>query len=188
MNALERLRARHTARADTKAADTTVVEPKQVGIPKNVKGTVGVLTESCVGKNLSLADMLNKTKDNTTKVDAVQARIQARQDEGLYTAPAELSSLEGVNGEEIMEKLRELDHALIAKTPDIGLLTIKIRKNLEQFAELTHILTDNQLGIICSGVLSVANVSIAPKTKAAKSAAATKSIKDLGATIDASFI
>jgi hypothetical protein len=188
MNALERLKARHKARAADSAADTTKVAPKQVGVPTNVKGTVGVVTESCAGKNLSLADMLNKTKDNTSKVDAVEARIQARQEEGLYTAPDALNSLEGVNGEALMDQLRELDHAIIAKTPDIGILTIKIRKNLEQYAELTHILSDEQLGIICSGVLSVANVSTAPKTKAAKSAADTRAIKDLGATIDASMI
>lgn len=184
-SALERLQQRHKAMAAAKVASPDTL-PK--GTPAKLNGTVGVLTESCVGKNIDLAQLLNKTKDNTSKVDAVLAKVKEHEDAGLYTAPKGLDGLDGANSEEIMRQLRELDHALIAKTPDLKLLSIKIRKDLEQYSELTHILTDAQLGIICSGVLSLANVATEPKTKAAKSAAATRDIKDLSTSVSTSMI
>lgn len=174
MTALQRLQAK---RSRPSAPTTKIGE-----------GLQGVVTESCVGKNVGLDTLLNKTKTINSKVDAVAAKVKEREDAGLYTAPEGLQSLEGVDAEEIMGKLRDLDHALIEKNNDIGLFSIKIRKSLEQHPELTHLLSDEQLGIVCSGVLRVANVATEPKTKAAKSAKITREIKDLGAMLSADDI
>ncbi len=177
-SALERLKLKQKQR---KAGITTKpTELKDMQLPTS--------SESCVGKNLGLAEMLNKTKSNTKVVDAIASKIKEREDAGLYSTEADLSSLQGSDAEDIMDKLRELDHALIAKTSDIGLLTIKIRQNLEKFPELTHLLDDQQLGIICSGVLTMANVATEPKTKAAKSKQEVAEINNLASTVDASMI
>ena len=145
-----------------------------------------VVREACVGINIkgSGQSLLNRVGKGQSVAAKVEDKVAKREEAGMYTKPSALDGLLDCNGEEVMNQLRALDHALIAKTPDLGLLTIKIRKNLEQFPELTHILSDDQLGIICSGVLTSANVATEPKTKAAKSAAANRKIADLSTSID----
>jgi len=171
LSALQRLQAMH------KPVDATTAKTKTAEAVEAVHKVVE--TVSCVGKNIALSNLLTKVSTNSKTADTIEDKIEARRSQGLYNVSENLVALDGIDGEEVVTKLRALDYALLAKTPDIGILTIKIRKNLEQYPELTHILTDEQLGIICSGVLFHANVSTEPKSKAAKSAAATKRIQEL---------
>ena len=79
-----------------------------------------------------------------------------------------------------MRHLRDLEAATVEKSPDIRQFSRAIRKNLEQYEELTHILSDEQLGIITSGILTLANVSTEPKSAAAKTKRTKTKIEDLG--------
>ncbi len=185
LSALARLQARHKQAADLKPKSDSLVEATKKSIAA-VKATVQSTTTQ--GKKLGLADMLNKTRTINSTTDRVADAVTKREEAGLYTCPSKLNEVEGLNGDEVIDQLRELDYALIAKTPSIGLLSIKIRKNLEQYPELTHILSDDQLGIICSGVLVHANVNTEPKTKAAQGAAQQRKINDLSASIGADDI
>lgn len=185
MNAMQLLLAKKRKAAAAKAASTTPAETIKTATQVAL-ANVGpaVVTKSCAGKGLDMADLLNRASAATTAADSVSDLVKKREDSGIYATTDELGEALGSDGNIVMENLKQLDHALIAKTPSIGLLSIKIRKNLEQYPELTHILTDDQLGIICSGILTHANVATEPKTAAAKSAAANRKIASLSDSID----
>lgn len=112
----------------------------------------------------------------------VEEHLAKQEEKGLYTVPDAADGLEGFDGDTFIRNLRDLDAAVVEKTPDIRRFSTLIRENLEQYPELTHILSEEQLGIIVSGVLTTANVDTAPKSKAAKTKASKKKIEDLANT------
>jgi len=128
----------------------------------------------------------------TEELTAAEERVEAQRAAGVYDVPEEVQQLMGADADKLIVTMQELDAALIEKTPEIRTLSNSIRKNLEQYPELTHILTDKQLHIMVQGYLTIANVKTAPKTKAAKTASANKkadaTIKSLGTqSVDSLF-
>ena len=101
----------------------------------------------------------------------------------MYCAD-ELHDVTGLDAESFIASMKELDAALVEDTPQIRSLSTAIRRNLQQFPELTHILTDAQLNILVSGMLKLANVETAPKTKSkattSKALDASMDLSDFG--------
>lgn len=112
--------------------------------------------------------------------DKVAAHLEKQEAKGLYSIAGGADELEGFDADQFLRQLQDLDAATVEKSPDIRQFSRLIRKNLEQYPELTHILTDEQLGIITSGILTLAGVETEPKTKAAKTKRAKVKIEDLG--------
>lgn len=153
----------------------------------------GTSTSTTVKPKTSLADIAaaNATvKKPTIELDNLVVQVAAQGDKlteyidaqaekGLYDMPSEASELDGLDADRFITTLQNLDAATFEKTPDIRTFCREIRKNLEQYPELTHILNDEQLGIIVGGYLELKGVETAPKTKAAKSAAGTRKLADL---------
>lgn len=127
-------------------------------------------------KSEALSGLLTRTSN---MVDQVTNHLEQQEAKGLYNVVG-TDDLDGFDADAFVGTLRNLDAATVEKTPDIRQFSRSIRKNLEQYPELMHILSDDQLGIICSGVLTLANVETAPKTKAAQNKQAKKKIEDLG--------
>lgn len=151
------------------------------------------VTASTSTEKAKLGNLLSLTRDKVSSAnkvvdDAVEARLISAQERGLYDVPDEARSLDGLDADLLLAKMRDLDAATVAKTPEIPSLCREIRANLEQYPELTHILSDEQLGIIVKGYLVQADVETSPKTTQAKSAKATKVVADLASlSIDELF-
>lgn len=76
----------------------------------------------------------------------------------------------------VSERLRELDAALVLKTPDLARLTIEINRNLRQYDELAYLLKDEQLGLIVQANLTIKNTELL-QTKAKGSSVAKRNEK-----------
>jgi hypothetical protein len=173
--ALERLKRLHKAPVPNAlpTADTLAKENAALG------PSIEAATSRNTGQTLGNLLAATKTIAGSTE-DATAAYLKDREEKGIYTVPDAAYALEGLEADKLLEQLRELDAATIEKTPEIPRLGVAIRKNLEQYPELTHILSEDQLGIIVSGYLVHAGVETAPKGKAAKSKAANVKIETLG--------
>lgn len=115
-----------------------------------------------------IATSLSKT------LTEAEQKVADQQEAGVYDLAPEATELLGSEADQLVQTMQALDAALVEKTPEIRTLSRDIRKNLEQYPELTHILTDAQLHIMVQGYLTIAGVKTAPKTKAAKTAQANK--------------
>ncbi len=123
------------------------------------------------------AKLSGLTQISTTiseSLSASEKKLAEQQEKGVYTLPEKANELMGSDAEHLVATMQALDVALVDKTPEIRTLSSAIRKNLEQYPELTHILSDDQLHIMVQGYLTIANVKTAPKTAAAKSRSAGK--------------
>lgn len=131
-------------------------------------------TKSTIGD--SLAGMAKQISANNTKL---ASHIREQEEAGVYSFNDKIRGIEGLDADEFINKMQMLDQATVEKTPDIRTFTLKIRQNLQQYPELTHILTDEQLNIIVSGAIYISGQELLPKTKQGKSAKATLDIKKL---------
>ena len=152
----------------------------------------GVSTPASTVPKVTMADIAatseikkpNTELDNlvvqvTEQGDKLTEFIDAQTAKGMYNLPEEASELDGLDADRFISTLQNLDAATFEKTPDIRTFCREIRKNLEQYPELTHILNDDQLGILVGGYLELKGIETAPKTKAAKAAVGTKTIAEL---------
>lgn len=136
--------------------------------------TKEAITAGTSTKTTALGSLLNAAQTSMKSAasvmdDAVAAKWQKGQETGLYDIP-DSEALEGLDTAVMIDKMRRLDEAVIRKTPELPNLCRDIRANLEQYPELTHILTEEQLGLIVSGYLTQANIETSPKTPQAKAA------------------
>lgn len=67
--------------------------------------------------------------------------------------------------EQVTAKLLELEAALKARSPLIPNLLGIIHHNLQQYPELTHVLTEEQIGVISSGLSFQSSIVIATTEK-----------------------
>ncbi len=146
--------------------------------------TVGTAGASTLGEKkgqfTSLDDLVVSVKETKSELDK---HLEKQEAKGAYNLKDEVRELDGLDADLLLSNLQSLDAATVEKTPDIRTFCRAIRKNLEQYSELTHLLTDDQLGIIVGGYLTTAGIETAPKTKAAATKAKKKeltSLNDLG--------
>lgn len=142
--------------------DVTVVETKpKTSFLAPIKKTIGALNEISTQLTASLSEAEQKVADQRAA--------------GVYDLPEEATTLiGGTEAEQLVSTMMQLDAALVEKTPEIRTLSREIRKNLEQYPELCHILKEEQLHIMVTGYLTLAGVKTEPKTKAGKTASAKK--------------
>jgi hypothetical protein len=106
-------------------------------------------------------------------MDEAKKMLQTKEGIGFYTIdPSNVKHLpEELPASVVEEKLRDLDAALVLKTPDLARLTIEINRNLRQYDELAYLLKDEQLGLIVQANLTIKNTElITTKTKSASAA------------------
>lgn len=127
-------------------------------------------------KSTELDNLALQVSDQGSKLGQY---LQEREDKGLYQLDERVQSIEGLDTNTLIDNLKQLDAAVYEKTPEIKSLSQAIRKNLEQYNELVHLLTDEQLGIMASGYLYTAGVETEPKTAQGKSTARQQKINDL---------
>jgi hypothetical protein len=155
---------------------TAKVERTIIDVPAT-PNIAGAVTDDALSAGFS-----NLSKQIARANDKLATHIQKQEESGAYKFSEKIGDIEGLDGAEFIARMHALDAATVEKTPDIGTLSIKIRQNLQQYPELTHILTDAQLGIISSGVLYVAGVETEPKTKQGKAIKDKLDIKKLSET------
>lgn len=195
LSPLERLKAKHAQMMakpeEVKAKEEKVLQPTankevtaQAASKPNTLNNLLKRTTNPEAKKTEQANSLNSLQALTAKSaastsNAVEAKIKEREEQGLYVLPSEAYDLCGDDADILLGRMRELDEATIAKTPEIASLSVATRKNLEQYPELVHILSEEQLGIIVQGFLVAADVELAPKTAQGKAAKSKKVIEDL---------
>lgn len=165
--------------------DPKVVEPTTTATAKPAANAIVQAKPTAFKLKSTVSTGLSEISTQLAEVltDAEQ-KVADQQAAGVYELTEEVHTLMGTDAEALILCMQNLDAALIEKTPEIRTLSRDIRKNLEQYPELVHILRDEQMHIMVQGYLTIANVKTAPKTKAAKTAAAGKkadaTIKSLG--------
>lgn len=104
--------------------------------------------------------------------------LQNKEGIGAYDiAPENAARLpQDLPAEVVSERLRELDAALVLRTPDLARLTIEINRNLRQYDELAYLLKDEQLGLIVQANLSIKNTELL-QTKAKGTSVAKRNDK-----------
>lgn len=171
--------------AAMKAKHVTAPSPSESSIAKvatatiKVTGTIGSITltkPKVEGQFTSLDNLVVSVKENKSVLDK---HLESQAEKGVYILQDGVREIEGLDADLLLSNLQSLDAATVEKTPDIRTFCRAIRKNLEQYSELTHLLSDDQLGIIVGGYLTTAGIETAPKTKAGKTKAAKKQMMDL---------
>lgn len=149
------------------------------------------LSQSAKIKQENTASGVTTTPDKTVGLEGIALQISATNDKlashiakqeeaGVYNFSGQVREVEGLDADEFINKMKMLDAATVDKTPDIRTFSMQIRKNLHQYPELTHILSDDQLGIIMRGMLVLAGIETEPKTTQGKARKATQKIEELG--------
>lgn len=151
---------------------------KRTMAPKVEPSTSGTTSVSPEKTALGALQGLTKAKADAA-TSTVKAQLEQREADGLYNLPPEAYEIAGEAADRLLDKMRELDEATLSKTPSIAHLSIATRKNLEQYPELVHILSEEQLGIIVQGFLVAADIELAPKTPQGKAAASKTLIAEL---------
>ena len=119
----------------------------------------------------SLNEISTKLSESLT---ASEQRVADQREAGVYKLSEATHTLMGADAESLILTMQSLDAALVEKTPEIRTLSREIRRNLEVYPELVHILTDQQLHIMVQGYLTIAGVKTTPTTAAGKTASANK--------------
>lgn len=81
------------------------------------------------------------------------------------------------NIQQMGDLINQLQESLRANIPNYESLLAVIHKAMQQDEELSHILTDDQIGIVCTGLRKKTGVVIAT-TSPKKTGAGGKSLKD----------
>lgn len=126
-------------------------------------------TDAIANKEVAPVNNTHVTLDNiatqvSEQLSKADAHALSQEQKGVYNFEP-ITSIEGLDVNTFTHNMKELDKALVEKTPDIKHLSLAIRQNLQQYKELTHLLTDEQLHILVSGMLETAGVETAPKGK-----------------------
>lgn len=121
-------------------------------------------------------------------MEEAKSILQRKEGEGFYNIPADHASKlpQDLPADVVSERLRELDAALVLRTPDLARLTIEINRNLRQYDELAYLLHDNQLGLIVQANLAIKNTELI-QTKA-KGASVAKRNEKIAASLTADDI
>lgn len=73
---------------------------------------------------------------------------------------ADFDAVEGLNVDMFMQNLETLETYLTDEVPDIASLQQYTHTNLRQYPELTHILSDKQVGVVVQGLAKRRNIEI----------------------------
>ncbi len=90
-----------------------------------------------------------------------QAALPTAVPELLTKVSPEMSKLEAFDTAKFVANMASLHTALEAKAPGIAGYLRDINRNLNQYQELTHLLNDEQIGVIVSGLLFMSDTQIA---------------------------
>lgn len=158
---LERIKANKLAREE--AATETVTEKPKLTTPKLVK-QVKEVTEQIVA---------NETNQLAAIEEAQLANLEFSDD---------LRKIEGLDADRLIDNITGVWDALENSTGGIKNYLREILINIRQYPEISYILTDEQVGLISSGMLKQAGIEIsvsAVKKKKPAKAATTISIDSI---------
>lgn len=126
--------------ARAKAAQAVQAKPPQEAVAPKPKLAVG--TKAPKRENAA-AQML---KGGVMEMDTEQLEA--------------IHKCEGLQADQFLEGLQLLETYLTDEVPDIATLQQATHSNLRQYPELTHILNDNQVGVIVQGLAKRRNIEI----------------------------
>lgn len=142
-------------------------------------GTVGGTGSSLATQGSQVQGMAQAVLTPAQRAMEEAKRIlQNKEGLGAYSISPEAAARlpEELPADVVSERLRELDAALVLKTPDLARLTIEINRNLRQYDELAYLLKDEQLGLIVQANLTIKNTELL-QTKAKGSSVAKRNEK-----------
>lgn len=142
------------ARAAKLAKEAAGVMPAVASVPKDV--APGVYDAKLVDNKV---EVITKVSEQTLPVKA-----------------AELPAVEPINDQhrKILESLGTLQQMLIDADPEFPGLLQEIHDNLFQYPELTHILTDEQIGVVYQALMKESNTHIIVSASKKQSAGKVK--------------
>ena len=88
----------------------------------------------------------------------------------------QLEAIEGLHVDDFMESLYSLEAYLVEDVPSIATLQQQTHKNLRQYPELCHILSDAQVGVVVQGIAKRRNIEIVSPTTGSKAKTNVKNL------------
>lgn len=103
---------------------------------------------------------------STTGITEAAPQEMSEAMKALLQITPELDALEELDCKAFVAKLPQLAQGVESRAPGVANYLREILKNLNKYPELTHLLNDDQLGVICSGMLFQTDTEMAQlKTK-----------------------
>lgn len=121
-------------------------------------------------KSNTIAQPTQAAQEDTQSELKLSELSESEELKSLLEIQDPLKELENFNPEQFVSKLPQFAQAIESKAPSVATYLQDIHKNLVQYPELVHILNDEQLSLICQGLLYVTNTEMAkissnPRTK-----------------------
>lgn len=143
---------------------------------RNVKESSELHTEGqpdTVGNDSTSSDNTTDTNssgggDNIRSAIASVLVNKHRNAEFSDTQSEQISKIVGLDAEELLDDLTMLEEYVVGDCPEIGSFMQRMHTNLRQYAELTHILTEKQIGIVVQSFMKRKNIEITTPTTGSK--------------------
>lgn len=154
---------------------------KKKGLPTSTPSQESTPTVSNTPATLSTKDKIAalRAKKSSTSVTLTAVPTEAQVPEvadptieGVLTkfkATDEMYQIDGFDPDIFMDALEKLETNVVAKAPGIGEYLQGIHRNLSKYPELMHLLDDEQIHIVVSGLLAQTNTELAIKATKTKS-------------------
>ena len=164
-----------TADATAPVVPSSVSSEAGAAKPAELTGVAALLARKKAEADSKVQDSVAKQQ---TALEKARELLQRKQEAGTYSIDSETASKfpQELDPSAVGSALRELDAALMMKTPELRNLVLNINRNLRQYEELAYLLTDEQLSILVSGNLYMRGIELAQSGKGSKTTAELKSL------------
>jgi hypothetical protein len=146
----------------------------------NAKPTAQSLKEKLAARKAEAAKQLVSPGAiaSIAKSEEVAAQNGKTEEVPSIGSSNQFESIQGFNGEAFLTLLNRFELELEAKAPGIASYLKEIHKNLNQYQELSYLLTDEQLNLVASGFFHVTDTKMAEVVVKSKSKKATVTIDE----------
>lgn len=182
MSAQDKLKALLASKKKAPAVSTSVPIVPTKSVPEQGSQPIESSSPSTqVPAVVSAADKLAaiRAKKASTKTALVQVPTESQVPEvadpiieGVITkfqATDEMYQIDGFDPDLFMDNLEKLNAEIEAKAPGIGEYMQGIHRNLSKYPELMHLLEDDQIAVVVSGLLKQTNTELAIKATKTRS-------------------
>lgn len=114
-----------------------------------------------IAPSAAVATLLASKLVSVPKESAIEpSEIEIAADNVLLAVHEDMKTIEGFNPDVFVTLLPKLASEIEAKAPGVGRYLEEINKNLTKYQELTHLLNDDQLSVITSGLFYLTDTTM----------------------------
>ena len=136
---------------------------------------------TAIAPSAAVAALLANKLVTVPKESAIEpTEVEIAADNVLLAVHEDMKTIEGFNPDLFVTLLPKLASEIEAKAPGVGRYLEEINKNLTKYQELTHLLNDDQLSVITSGLFFLTDTTmlVAATKKGSKAVLTQEQIAD----------